>query len=543
MKEKLYSLSMSKTIILVSVYLYVFDNFTFVTNVLNVYPLSFQNSLFLLSLSVVFICFNIILISMACYKYTIKPVLILVILLSSFSAYFMDSYKIVIDEAMVSNIFNTDMNEAINLFSIKLVLYFTLLGLVPSFFIYKIKIHFYSAKKSIFSRVKLIVVSVVLVIALILVFGSFYASFIREHKPLRYYANPSYYIYSTGKYISNFFEGAVRPLIKIGRDAKKKNFSGKRKIIIFVVGETVRADHLSLNGYNKKTTPYLEKENVISFSNVFSCGTSTSYSVPCLFSIYNRSDFNESKTLRTENVLDILHRTGVNVVWLDNNSNSKGVANRIYYESYRTTDNNTVCDTECRDIGLLSNLQSYINSHNNGDIFIVLHQMGNHGPDYYKRYPKEFEKFTPVCETNQLERCSIESINNAYDNALLYTDYFLSKTIEFLKINQNKFNTALFYVSDHGESLGENGLYLHGLPYMFAPESQTHVPLIMWFSDSYDKDEVDVDNLRTKSQNHYSHDNIFHTILGLMEIETNVYDESMDIIKHSHSHSKFDRHD
>jgi lipid A ethanolaminephosphotransferase len=161
-------------------------------------------------------------------------------------------------------------------------------------------------------------------------------------------------------------------------------------------------------------------------------------------------------------------------------------------------------------------------------MFIVLHQMGNHGPAYYKRYPKSFEKFTPVCETSQLEECSKEAIDNAYDNAILYTDYFLSRVIALLKNNSAAFETSMLYVSDHGESLGENGLYLHGLPYFLAPDTQTQIPVIMWFGENYD--EIDNESLRLKRNNSYSHDNLFHTILGLMEVQSEVYNNDMDIV-------------
>ncbi len=303
--------------------------------------------------------------------------------------------------------------------------------------------------------------------------------------------------------------------------------------MILVVGETARADHFSLNGYQRKTNPLLEKEDLISYSNVWSCGTSTAVSVPCMFSIYAKADYDKNKIRATDNVLDILQRAGVNVVWLDNNSDSKGVAVRIPYENYKTSNKNPVCDSECRDEGMLANLQSYINNHSRGgDIFIVLHQMGNHGPAYYKRYPKEFEKFIPVCQTNQLEQCTVEEINNSYDNAILYTDYFLSKTINLLKKNTAQFEAALIYMSDHGESLGENRLYLHGLPNFIAPDVQKHVPLILWFGDSFDKDEVNVEKLIENLDKKYSHDNLFHTLLGLMGINTSVYKQQMDLIKH-----------
>ncbi len=202
----------------------------------------------------------------------------------------------------------------------------------------------------------------------------------------------------------------------------------------------------------------------------------------------------------------------------------------MQYQDYKTPATNPICDPECRDEGMLYGLQEYIDSHKQGDIFILLHQMGNHGPAYYKRYPPTFEKYTPTCKSNQLEDCTKEEIGNAYDNAILYTDYFLSKIIDFLKRNNTRFETAMFYIGDHGESLGENGLYLHGLPNILAPDAQKHIPFIMWFGESFDKEEIRFKTLKDKLHNRYSHDNIFHTILGLMEVETSVYMQEMDII-------------
>ena len=229
-----------------------------------------------------------------------------------------------------------------------------------------------------------------------------------------------------------------------------------------------------------------------------------------------------------ENLLDVLRHAGVNVLWLDNNSDSKGVALRSEYQNYRSKDKNPVCDEECRDVGMLSNLQDYIDSHPKGDIFIVLHQMGNHGPAYFKRYPAEFEKFQPTCQSNELGKCTREEIGNAYDNAILYTDYFLGQVIGFLKKNNARFETALFYVSDHGESLGENGLYLHGLPRGMAPETQTHIPAIMWFGANYH--DVDQAVLRKRTSKHFTHDSVMPTVLGLMEIGTKVYRRELDML-------------
>ena len=299
-----------------------------------------------------------------------------------------------------------------------------------------------------------------------------------------------------------------------------------------VVGEAARADRFSLNGYSKETNPLLKQEkDVINFSNMYSCGTATAESVPCMFSIFDRADYDYKKGKSTENILDVLKNTNkVQILWRDNNSDSKGVALRVDFEDYRTSQTNTICDdVECRDEGMLVGLDEYIKKHKDKDILIVLHQMGNHGPAYYKRYPKEFEKFTPVCKTNQLEQCTQEEVSNAYDNAILYTDYFLSKVINFLKPYSNTHETAMLYMSDHGESLGENGIYLHGLPYFMAPDEQKHISSLIWFGDEF-KNDMDMEKLNSYKNKQFSQDNLFHTLLGLFEVETGVYKKDMDIL-------------
>jgi lipid A ethanolaminephosphotransferase len=247
-----------------------------------------------------------------------------------------------------------------------------------------------------------------------------------------------------------------------------------------------------------------------------------------MFSIYPREECSEQKAVATENLLDVLQHAGVHVLWRDNNSDSKGVALRVPYQDFRQPATNPVCDTECRDEGMLVGLQEFIDAQQEVDIVIVLHQMGNHGPAYSKRYPFEFERFTPICATNQLNACTQEEVINAYDNAILYTDAFLAKVITLLKKNDPRFETAMIYIGDHGESLGEYGVYLHGLPYAMAPDSQKHVPSIFWFGDNF---RVNKQALRVKAAERLSHDNLFHTVLGLLEIETTVYNPNLDVTK------------
>ncbi len=522
----------TKLIVLISTFLVAFGNRAFFSNVTDIYLVNLKNIASLGSLAILSGCAILLLLSLLCYRHSIKPVLITMLFISSFAGYFMDSYNVIIDDTMIQNIVSTDIAEFMDLTSLKLVLYVTLLGVIPSIWVYKVKLVYADTRTEFLSRLKLFSLSLALSVSMVLIFGSFYASFFREHKTLRYYANPSSYIYATVKYINRSIQRETIPFLPIGLDAKIPATDSDRELIIFVVGETARADRFSLNGYERETNPLLKKETLTSFSNFWACGTSTAISVPCMFSIYKQTEYSETKARTTDNILDILKRAGVNVSWLDNNSDSKGVALRVNFDDYKTPTKNPVCDLECRDIGMLFNLQKYINEHREGDLFIVLHQMGNHGPAYYKRYPPSFEKFKPACLTNQLENCSKEEINNAYDNAILYTDYFLSKVIQVLKANNPQFETALFYVSDHGESLGEHGVYLHGLPHFIAPDEQLWVPAIMWFGKNFN--EPNIKSLSGKRDKQYSHDHIFHTILGFMEIETALYDKEMDIIQAAH---------
>jgi lipid A ethanolaminephosphotransferase len=524
-------ISQYKLILFVAIFFVLFDNIAFFSNSIDIYGFSGMNIVYLSSLAVVLISFIILFFSLLSSKYTTKPLLILSVFVSSFTSYFMNNYNIVIDSEMIRNTMQTNFSEASDLLTFKLILYVIFTGVLPSFLIYKIKINYKETflKESV-AKLKTIAIAFLVVIITIISFSKFYTSFFRENKPLRFYTNPTYWIYSSGKYIKETYFKASTEIQKIADDAKIVN-GEKPKLVIMVVGEALRANKFSLNGYEKETNPLLKEENIINFSNFYSCGTSTADSVPCMFSIYNRSDFNYQKGRYTENAVDVINKTGdVEVLWRDNNSDSKGVALRVAYQDYKSSNLNTVCDEECRDEGMLVGLDEFIKNTKKKNVLIVLHQMGNHGPAYYKRYPKEFEKFTPVCKTNQFEKCTVEEINNAYDNTALYTDYFLSKTINFLKKYDSTHEAAMVYMSDHGESLGENGIYLHGLPYFMAPDNQKHIASLMWFNENSLKN-YNKEILLKNKDNEYSHDNLFHTLLGLFNIQTKAYNENLDILK------------
>ncbi|MDD2886457.1 MAG: phosphoethanolamine--lipid A transferase [Aliarcobacter sp.] len=531
--------SQYKLIILSAIFFALFYNLSFFRNIIATYSFEGLNIIYILSTTILLICFITFLFTLLSSKYTTKPVLILTLVVSAFTAYFMDTYHIVIDDSMIRNTLQTNLSESSDLFSFKLVAYIFLLAILPSYFIYKAKVEYKPFKQEIFGKLKTLFLSLVIILIILFSFSKFYTSFFREHKPLRYHVNPIYWIYSVGNYINKTITSGPIVVKEIGKDAKISDSQNNEKVkkselVIMVVGEAARADRFSLNGYQKETNPLLKKEDIINFTNMYSCGTSTAESVPCMFSIFDRENYDYKKGITTENVIDVLkHTNDIKILWRDNNSDSKGVALRVDFEDYRTPKTNTICeDDECRDEGMLVGLNDYIQKNKDKDILIVLHQMGNHGPAYYKRYPKEFEKFTPVCKSNQLETCSQEEVSNAYDNAILYTDFFLSKVINFLKPYSNDYETGMVYMSDHGESLGENGIYLHGLPYFMAPDEQKHIGSLIWFGEN-SKEVIDTEKLNSYKDKSFSQDNLFHTLLGLFEVQTEVYKKDMDILNNA----------
>ncbi|MCU0955598.1 MAG: phosphoethanolamine--lipid A transferase [Hyphomicrobium sp.] len=484
----------------------------------------FHASLFL---SVV--AFFVLLLSLLCHRMLVKPVLILFVMASAGFAYFAHAYGTVFDRQMIANALQTDSAEAFDLVTPALLIWVAVFGVLPSIAVWRSNLVFPDWKAETIARLKLAGVALAVLAVSGLAFGGHYAGLLRQHPEVTGRLIPSYPLVSAFRHFMHGSRAAHDVHVVIGQDAVRTAHP-QRELVIMVVGETVRADHWGLNGYVRDTTPSLRKEKVLNFAKFGACGTSTAVAVPCMFSDLGRANFDTEAAVHRDNVLDVLARTGVSVLWRDNNSSSKGVADRVTYEDFKSPARNPICeDGECRDEGMLAGLQDYIDKQT-GDILIVLHQMGNHGPAYYKRYPKEFERFTPVCATSDLGSCTSEQLINTYDNAILYTDHFLSKVILLLKANDANFETAMFYLSDHGESLGEFGLYLHGAPYALAPEAQKHVPAVMWLGEGMKRDVVQ-SSLAERSQRQWSQDNVFSTLLGFFEINSHNYDPKQDILE------------
>ncbi|AGB82343.1 putative membrane-associated, metal-dependent hydrolase [Serratia sp. FGI94] len=502
---------------------------------------SVSSLLFAASMPLVIFCALNIIFSILTVPYLRKPLMILFLLGSAAANYFMYSYGVVIDGAMIQNAFETNAQEVNALLTPQLGLWLLLLGVLPAVAVYFVNIRqtrpwWYMLGL----RAANIMLSLVVILLIAAFFYKDYASLIRNHKSVVKMLTPSNFVAGTIKFTEQHYFTRNLPLVKIGEDAHKGPLiraEQKKTLVILVVGETARAENFSLGGYERDTNPRLRQDNVIYFKNAASCGTETAVSVPCMFSNMTRSEYDATRAEHQEGLMDVLAHAGVNVLWRDNDNGCKGACDRIPHIDMTKLQLPQDCDGDvCMDNVLLYRLKDYIDGLKDDGV-IVLHQMGSHGPAYYRRSTPAFRRFTPTCDSNQIQDCSHQQLVNTYDNSLLYTDAMLDSTIKLLQQYSGRFNTALVYLSDHGESLGENGMYLHGTPYLFAPSQQTHVPFLMWMSADYQRSfGINRQCLQNRAQQDaVSQDNLFHTLLGMLNVQTRQYQPQLDILQRCRS--------
>lgn len=523
-------------IILFSLYIALALNIAFYRQAYTLLPVDgLHNALVFLSMPLVAFAVMAILLALASVVRLEKVAATLFILLSASAQYFMMNFGIIVDRSMITNILDTTPAESYALLSGQMILVFSFTALLAIALAWWIKIKpAASVWRGTIMRVGTVVVSVLLILLVAGLFYKDYASLFRNNKELVKSLNPSNSIVAMNSWYFHH-EMDNLPLVKIGEDAKQKAVmkNGPRKnLTILIVGETSRAANFSLGGYDRETNPLLAKDNVVYFPKTASCGTATAVSVPCMFSNMPRTGYDESLAHHQEGLLDIIQRAGIQVQWNDNDGGCKGACDRVPHQDVTALNLPGQCiNGECYDDVLFHDLEKTIDAMQ-GDGVIVLHTIGSHGPTYYNRYPPEFRRFTPTCDTSEIQSCSQEQLKNSYDNTILYVDHIVDKAIKLLQSKQDKFTTSLVYLSDHGESLGENGVYLHGLPYSIAPETQKHVPMLLWLSDDYQKRYgVNYACLQQKAkENDYSQDNLFSTMLGLTGVETQEYHAADDIL-------------
>jgi lipid A ethanolaminephosphotransferase len=453
--------------------------------------------------------------------------------IASIASYFSLKYGIVMNTDMLRNVFETDAAETRSLVSIDLVLRVFVMGFLPAALVWKVRLPAMRWSRRLRNR-SIAIVGILAVCALSMLSASAsYAVFFREHKPIRFSLMPAAPFTSA---LGLLFEDGRRgagPIVNVsGTSARTSAPHAKPLVVVMVVGETARAKNFELGGYARHTNPELAAmDGLVYFPDATSCGTATAISVPCMFSHLSRKSFDVDAAPRFANLLDALQNAGVNVEWRDNNAGCKGVCARVHTINYRPDADPQLCrGSYCYDEIMLQDLAGKLETLTS-DTVIVMHQIGSHGPAYAERYPPEFEKFKPACHSNQLQNCTPQEVVNAYDNTIAYTDHMLAQTIETLRRASEHVDAMVMYASDHGESLGEQGLYLHGLPYAFAPETQKRVPMLMWLSRSFAASGgVSIECLEAHAGQARSHDNIYHTILGAAAVRNSSYDASLDIL-------------
>lgn len=487
--------------------------------------------LLLAAMALLLTAIHCLLLGLVVGRRTAKPILSVLFLLTALAIHYMGRYTVYFDMSMVRNIYHTDVSEARDLLSMNLLVTLLAYGALPALFLSRCTFSMRPRGRALLTRLAFMGGTLtVAVISAVLIFQDL-SALLRNQKEMRYLITPANFIVSSLRLaIAEKAEADTR--IPVGTDARLASAWSARKkplLLVVVVGETARAANWGLNGYTRQTTPELAALDVINFPNVVSCGTNTEVSLPCMFSPIGRRHYDERSIRRHESVLHVLEHGGIKTIWRDNQSGCKGVCSDLELQRPDRNNDPVLCtDGRCLDEILLTGLEAELRKNQRGMV-LVLHQMGNHGPAYSKRYPPAFRRFTPTCETADLGQCSRAQITNSYDNALLYTDHFLSETIRRLQ-SQRTHEAAMIYLSDHGESLGENGLYLHGLPYPIAPREQTEVPMVMWLSEAFAASSgIDVDCLKSRARQPLSHDYLFHSLLGLMQVRTAAYQGKFDL--------------
>ena len=528
----------NKMIFIVSCYFVVTFNLLFLFKTYNaVLLLDHYNLFFLLSLPVLLLNILMIFFSLFSVKYLIKPSLILFTFISALITYGTFSYGIIFDYGMIENTIETSSAEALSYVNINAFLIVILLSSLPIVYLYKIKIRYKPFNIEFVQRLKLIGLSILSIFFIAFFFYADYASVGRNNRELTSYITPLKSVVSGYKFIrDNYFNEPVEFRVLDNSPILLTQDEDSKRVILMVVGETARADNFSLNGYNKPTNKFTRIYNPISFKNMSSCGTATAVSVPCMFSALGRNKYEKQAAKNQQNLLDIVKLANVDVLWLDNNEGCKGACNRVTTINTNKSKAHNLCDGDyCFDEILLSPLKNKLANLSHQTTLIVLHLIGSHGPTYYRRYPTEFSEFLPDCKRSDIQNCTQEQLINTYDNTIAYSDYVISQMIEELSLLDKKGNveTSMLYVSDHGESLGEKGLYLHGFPYALAPTQQTHIPMIFWTNNTSTANHHCLDTL---ANNKFTHDNIFHSVLGLTEVKSKVYNKNLDIFQQCNTH-------
>jgi lipid A ethanolaminephosphotransferase len=535
--------SPSVLLIVLSLWLTVFGNLPLWQRVAALTTTADHRLGLMLALGLVLVAGTLALLALCHWPRVFRPAATVMALTAAANSHFMWQYGVVIDSTMMVNVAQTNVNEIRDLLSWPLLLAVLAIAGPALWWVWRAPPAPLALVPRLRHNLGLLAFSLAVAAVALLAGYQGLASLMRGHKDLRYMINPMNTLVASGTVLAEHSRHATRPLLPVGEDARLgASYASQSRppLLLVVVGETARAQNWGLNGYARPTTPLLgrwqERGALVNFSQASSCGTSTQVSVPCMFSPLTRKEGGD-ETARSENLLDVLQRAGLAVLWLNNQSGCKGVCERVPTVRIVEAPIPGLCQGgECLDEAMMHGLDARIAAldpqRRARGVVLVMHQMGSHGPAYHKRSPANRKPFLPECRSVTLADCSQDELVNAYDNSIAYTDRFLNHALSWLRAQSTngRFDTGLFYVSDHGESLGENGLYLHGVPYALAPEQQTHVPMVTWLSEGLQqRSGVRTDCLRERAERPVSHDHLFHSVLGLMDVTTAVRRPGLDL--------------
>jgi lipid A ethanolaminephosphotransferase len=521
--------SVNQLIITLSLYFTFVLNFTFLSGFIRaILRLEHSNPLFVASVPLVLLCLMVLVFSLFSIRYITKPAFILLTIVSSMVAFAGFTYGVVFDYGMIQNVFETNAAEASMYINVVSIISFLFTGALPAYLIYRIDIAYKPFFQELLSRVKLIAISLLCLVVLAWAFYSSYAAVARNNSHLKRFIVPTQWVSSGYKYIRDHYFTEPRQFQILDANPQLQPLNnGEKRVFVLIIGETARAKNFQYQGYERTTNRYTAPYQPTYFSQVASCGTATAVSVPCIFSSLTHDNFDRQQALSQQNLLDLAKAAGVDVLWIDNNSGCQNVCERVTTIQLDPKQQNPLCDGKyCVDEILLPEVKQKLSQLSASTTLIVLHVIGSHGPTYYRRYPKSHQLFTPDCPQSDIQNCTHEQLVNTYDNTLAYTDYVVSEVMATLSAQQS-IDASLMYVSDHGESLGENGMYLHGFPYALAPSEQTHVPMYLWRNQSGIEQSNCLQQL-AKSQA-FSHDNVFHSVLGALGVSSTLYQASLDI--------------
>ena len=503
-------------------------------------PSTYMSTIVVMSLLT--LCGSAAMLSLTAWSRWMKPLWLAVVVLAAVVQHYMLEYRVVMDPTMIANALQTDPNEARDLLSWRMAFNVGVVVLPAAWLLWRVRVAPMGILSKLWRNMALLLLSVVVALGAAVSMNRELAPLMRNNVHLRYMMNPIATLYSTGSLlIKPLFKRSGKLIPITAGTALGASYAAQTKppLFVVVVGETARADHFALNGYARDTTPELAKRGVLSYRDVHSCGTNTLASVPCMFSPLGKQGY-ESRKDDYENLVDVLQAAGLAVFWLDNQAGCKDVCTRVpnasAFDGLDAATKKALCDgDECLDDVMLKGLDERIAAlpaeRRAKGIVLVMHQMGSHGPAYYKRSAADVKRFLPECKTNALAECGHAELMNVYDNSIVQTDRFLGQTIDWLKAQSKQYDPAMLYVSDHGESLGEYGLFLHGVPYSFAPEAQKHVPMVTWFSEGMsERRKLSRSCMEAGLDAPLTHDNLYHTVLGVMDVTTPTYKPALDAL-------------